>query len=89
MVTQTLQNSPFVVTVEEGMLMGGFGSAFLEAANELHLDSSKVHRIGIPDKFVEHQDRHEVLAELSLDAAGIAKTCREIANRAKLSQQVS
>ena len=89
MVKRTLTDSPFVVTVEEAMLMGGFGSAFLEAANEMRLDARKLHRIGIPDEFVEHQDRSEVLAELKLDAAGIAETCREVANQVKLQTELA
>ena len=81
MIKSALTDTGFVVTVEEAMLMGGFGSAFLEAANEMGLDARKLTRIGIPDKFVEHQDRNEVLAELKLDAAGIAETCRGVAAR--------
>ena len=87
MIKRAITNSEFVVTVEEAMLMGGFGSAVLEAANEMKLDASKVYRIGIPDEFVEHQDRHEVLAELKLDAVGIAETCREAAKQVKLNSQ--
>lgn len=89
MIRHSLTHSQFVVTVEEAMLMGGFGSAVLEAANEMKLDSSKVFRIGIPDEFVEHQDRSEVLAELKLDAAGIAETCRAAANQVKLNSQIA
>lgn len=77
MIRRAILESPFVVTVEEAMLMGGFGSAFLEAANEMRLDSQNVYRIGIPDRFVEHQSRSEVLNELALDVAGIAERCRE------------
>jgi 1-deoxy-D-xylulose-5-phosphate synthase len=84
MLRDAIENTGFVVTVEEAMLQGGFGSAVLEAANELGLDARKIHRIGIPDEFVQHADRHEVLAEMKLDAAGIAKTCREAAALLKL-----
>lgn len=78
MVRTALEETGFVLTVEEAMLMGGFGSAVLETANELGLDTRKIHRIGIPDEFVQHGDRHELLADLKLDAAGIAKTFRNI-----------
>jgi 1-deoxy-D-xylulose-5-phosphate synthase len=70
-----------VVTVEEGCLMGGFGSAVLEAASEMSLDTSRVRRLGIPDRFIEHAERGELLADLGLDAAGIASACRELAER--------
>ena len=61
--------------------MGGFGSAFLEAASDLGLDASRVRRAGLPDAFVEHGERGEILADLKLDTAGIAQTCREFAER--------
>ena len=72
---------PFVVTVEEGALMGGFGSAVLEAASDAGLDTSRVRRLGIPDRFIEHGERGELLADLGLDAAGIARACRQMAAR--------
>ena len=80
-IAKTLREMPFVITVEEAMLMGGFGSAVLELGQEMGIDCSRVHRIGIPDRFVEHGDRSELLAELKLDAAGIADTCRRLAGK--------
>ncbi len=77
MVKRCLTEFDFVVTVEEAMLMGGFGSAFLEEANNQRLSTVNVHRIGIPDEFVHHAQRHEVLADLKLDAAGVASVCRD------------
>ena len=61
--------------------MGGFGSAVLEAACDAGLDTSHVRRLGIPDRFIEHGDRGELLADLGLDAAGIARACRQMAAR--------
>lgn len=74
-----LERSPWVVTVEEAALAGGFGSAVLEAANEAGVESAHVRRLGIPDHYVEHGDREELLADLGIDTAGIVKTCRELA----------
>ncbi len=71
-----VRNCPFVLTVEEGQLMGGFGSAVLEAANNAGLETSHIRRLGIGDFYVEHGARSELLADLGLDAAGVAKTCR-------------
>jgi 1-deoxy-D-xylulose-5-phosphate synthase len=85
MVKDCLNDYDFVVTVEEAMLMGGFGSAFLETANALGLSASNVHRIGIPDQFIEHGDRGELLAELKLDPAGIADVCRNAQQNASVS----
>jgi 1-deoxy-D-xylulose-5-phosphate synthase len=80
-VERVLRECGFIVTVEEGCLMGGFGSAVLEAASELGEGTSRIRRLGIPDRFIEHGERNELLAELGLDAAGIAAACRELAER--------
>ena len=79
MVERALRECGFVVTVEEGCLMGGFGSAVLETACELGLDTSRIKRLGIPDRFIEHAERSELLADLGLDPTGIASACRELA----------
>lgn len=78
-IAKALREMPFVITVEEGMLAGGFGSAVLELGCRMQIDCSHVRQIGIPDRFVEHGDRSELLAELRLDTEGIAQTCRELA----------
>ncbi|MDA1051009.1 MAG: 1-deoxy-D-xylulose-5-phosphate synthase [Planctomycetota bacterium] len=77
-IEQSLADAKFLVTVEEGQLMGGFGSAVLEAINEAGLDATRVRRLGIPDQFTEHGTREELLAGLGLDAAGIATACCEL-----------
>lgn len=74
---RALREAQCVVTIEEGCLMGGYGSAVLEAASEMGLDTSRIVRLGIPDRFVEHGERNELLADLGLDAAGIARASRE------------
>ena len=76
-ILRAVAECPLVVTVEEGVLMGGFGSAVLEAASEAGLDTSRIRRLGIPDQFVEHGSRNELLADLGLDAAGIVRACRQ------------
>ncbi|WP_310627746.1 1-deoxy-D-xylulose-5-phosphate synthase [Limnohabitans sp.] len=59
-----------LVTVEEGAIMGGAGSAVLEALQDLKL-VKPVLLLGIGDVFTEHGDPVKLLAELGLDAAGI------------------
>jgi 1-deoxy-D-xylulose-5-phosphate synthase len=81
MVERAIRECSFVVTVEEGCLIGGFGSAVLEAASDMGLDTSRIKRLGIPDRFIEHGERSELLADLGLDSAGIASACRELAER--------
>ena len=72
---------PLVITVEEGALMGGFGSAVLEAVCDAGLSTGHFHRLGVPDRFVEHGERRELLAELGLDESGIVRTCLHLAGK--------
>jgi 1-deoxy-D-xylulose-5-phosphate synthase len=81
-----LRDTPLVVTVEEGALACGFGSAVLEAAEAAGVDTTNLKRLGIPDHFVEHGEREELLADLGLDAAGIARACREGARSQELAK---
>jgi 1-deoxy-D-xylulose-5-phosphate synthase len=73
---RAVEQLPLVVTVEEGTLEGGFGSALLEAANAAGLDTRHIIRLGLPDRFIEHAERAELLADLGLDVTGICKTVR-------------
>jgi 1-deoxy-D-xylulose-5-phosphate synthase len=78
---RAVEELPLVVTVEEGTLEGGFGSALLEAANSARLDTSHVLRLGLPDRFIEHGERGELLADLGLDVSGICATVRRALGR--------
>jgi len=60
-----------IVTVEENVLAGGFGSAVLEALAEAGLEDAAVHRIGMPDSFIEHGTAADQRRRLQLDAQGI------------------
>ncbi|WP_297031679.1 1-deoxy-D-xylulose-5-phosphate synthase [Thermogutta sp.] len=80
-ILSAIEESPVVITVEEGVLQGGFGSAVLEAANDAGLNTSHIKRLGIPDRFVEHAERGEQLADLGLDAQGIASACQQAVER--------
>ena len=76
-ILRALEELPLIVTVEEGTLQGGFGSAVLEAANGAGLDTRHVVRLGIPDRFIEHAERGELLAALGLDVDGICRAVRQ------------
>ena len=80
-ILKAIRECGFVITVEEAALAGGFGSAVLEAAADEGVDASAVRRLGIPDQFVEHGERDELLADLGMDVAGIVAKCREMAAR--------
>ena len=67
-----------IITVEDGTVVGGFGSAVLEFMNE-HNYHASVKIMGIPDRLVEHGTPKQLYAEIGLDANGIAETLREMA----------
>lgn len=69
-----------VLTVEEGVLAGGFGSGVLELFSDEGLVGLKTARMGIPDVFVEHGSRGELMADLGLTAEGIADRARALLN---------
>src|SRR5262249_9314621 len=80
-ILKAVEQLPAVVTVEEGTLEGGFGSAVLEAANSIGLDTRSIIRLGVPDHFVEHGERAELLTSLGLDVAGLCATMRTALGR--------
>ena len=77
------QNFENVITVEDGCLMGGFGSAVLEFAadNDYH---SKVKRLGIPDEVIEHGEQSELYRDCGYDAQGIAKAVHKLLESVKV-----
>jgi len=67
-----------VLTVEENVLQGGFGSAVLEIVQEKGLLSIWVKRLGIPDLFVEHGSQSLLRQSYGIDEEGIAKNVMEM-----------
>jgi 1-deoxy-D-xylulose-5-phosphate synthase len=67
-----------VLTVEENVLDGGFGSAVLELFQERGLSWVRVRRIGIPDRFVEHGQQETLRGMYSINKEGIAEEAREM-----------
>jgi 1-deoxy-D-xylulose-5-phosphate synthase len=68
-----------VITIEDGTVVGGFGSAILEFMNE-HGDKADVKIMGIPDRLVEHGSPKQLYDEIGIDANGIAETLRAMAS---------
>ncbi len=66
-----------VITVEDGCLPGGFGSAVLEFMADHHY-SAEVRRLGIPDSIVEHGEQPELHRECGYDADGIENAVLEM-----------
>ena len=84
---RALDETGFLLSVEESALMGGFGSALLEEINAANLPMRPFRRLGIPDEFVEHGERSELLAELGLDVDGIVNACHQLADRQRTTHQ--
>ncbi len=72
MLAKVAQDHAQLVTVEEGCIMGGAGSAVTEALQQLGL-VRPVLQLGLPDVFIEHGDHAQLLAAQGLDAEGIER----------------
>ncbi len=75
-ILRAVETLPLVITVEEGTLEGGFGSAVLEAANAAGLDTRNIVRAGLPDQFIEHGERAELLADCGLSVERLMELAR-------------
>jgi 1-deoxy-D-xylulose-5-phosphate synthase len=73
-----------IITVEDGILKGGFGSSVVEFMSDNGYSSTVV-RLGIPDYFVEHGTQDELIAVCGFDAEGIEKTIRKMVKKTKVS----
>ena len=67
----------FVITVEDGILRGGFGSAVIEFMSDSGFHG-EVRRLGIPDYFIEHGSQEELYRECGYDREGIELAVREM-----------
>jgi 1-deoxy-D-xylulose-5-phosphate synthase len=67
-----------IITVEENVLAGGFGSAVLEALAERAVADVSIRRLGINDMFVEHGSQAIIRRKYRLDADSIADAAREM-----------
>jgi len=70
-----------VITLEDGCIMGGFGSAVLEFMGDQGYQA-QVRRLGLPDRYVEHGTQAELYAENGYDAASIVACAVEMAAQA-------
>jgi 1-deoxy-D-xylulose-5-phosphate synthase len=76
LIRQIARVTGVIVTVEDNVVTGGFGSAVLEYINSQNLNWVKLLRLGFADKFVEHGKRSELLAHAGLTADGIAASIK-------------
>jgi 1-deoxy-D-xylulose-5-phosphate synthase len=77
-----------VITVEDGCIMGGFGSAVIEfmADQGYH---SQVSRLGIPDEYIHHGTQEELWADCGFDAHAIAQSVKKALSLKELSKNTS
>jgi len=74
LVAELARTHEALVTVEDGSIMGGAGSAVLESLQAAGLSSIPVLQLGLPDEFVEHGDQARLMAQCGLDAVGIEQS---------------
>ena len=70
------KNFSSILTIEEGSLEGGFGSAVLSYLTEIKYKGD-FYKLGIPDNFIEHGDRSELLDNLGLSSSKILQKIQE------------
>ena len=81
------QNFDKVITVEDGCIQGGFGSAILEfMADNNH--KAEVVRLGIPDKFINHGTQEELRSECGFDKAAILSAIEKLSTSKKVPQTI-
>jgi 1-deoxy-D-xylulose-5-phosphate synthase len=67
-----------IITVEENVLQGGFGSAVLELLSEKDITGVRIKRLGIPDEFVEHATQAQLRHQYGIDEEGIFRAVKEM-----------
>jgi len=77
MLARVLRSGHPVLTVEDHSLQNGFGAAVVEHAVSQRLPTGRLTLLGIPDRLIAHATRKQQLAEVGLDAAGIARSIRD------------
>jgi len=76
LVRQLAAEHDYLVTVEEGCIMGGAGAAVAEALAAQGI-VKPLQMLGLPDKFIDHGDPVKLLASVGLDATGITASIRQ------------
>jgi 1-deoxy-D-xylulose-5-phosphate synthase len=67
-----------VLTLEDNVITGGFGSAVLEIINQNKIKDVDIVVHGLPDRFIDHGTPEELYGELKMDGKGIASIVREM-----------
>lgn len=78
MLSEILSEGIPILTIEEAVLQGGFGSSILEYIHDKKASHIKVERMGIPDEFIEHGSVDALLEEIGLTKTQVAQTLRDL-----------
>jgi 1-deoxy-D-xylulose-5-phosphate synthase len=76
MIDEVVSTHKLIVTLEDNVISGGAGSAVSEYL-AVRGDSPDILHLGLPDRFIEHASREEILTECGLDARGIIDSVRK------------
>lgn len=82
---EVFQNHEKVITIEDGTIIGGLGSAVLDFMSRFNY-KAQVIKMGIPDQFVQHGSNKELYQELGLDTKGIVNIAKTLTSRKKTSR---
>ena len=80
------KNYSKIITVEDGCIQGGFGSAVLEFLADNNYKNITVKRLGIPDRFIEHGSQNQLWHECGYDANAILNAVRQFTDSAVLAE---
>lgn len=78
LITRLASKIPFMLTVEENVLQGGFGSGVIECLADAAITGSRVVRLGIPDTFVEHGSQQVLRSKYGIDTPAIVKAVMDM-----------
>ncbi|KGP91911.1 1-deoxy-D-xylulose-5-phosphate synthase [Pontibacillus chungwhensis BH030062] len=78
MLHDLMKQSMPLLTIEEAVLKGGFGSGVLEFAEENQYYNQVIHRMGVPDRFIEHGSVKELYKEIGLTSDNIVSKIKKI-----------
>ncbi|WP_071460081.1 1-deoxy-D-xylulose-5-phosphate synthase [Bacillus massilinigeriensis] len=81
MLTEILRDNLPILTIEEAVLQGGFGSFIMETAQELGFEGAIIDRMGIPDKFIEHGNVDSLLEEIGMTEKQVKLKIKKLAKQ--------
>ena len=80
LVRRLVNNNVPIITVEDHGLSGGFGAQVIDACNHAGIDTSRITRLGMPERWIRQGSRNEQLAEVGIDTNGIIRVIRKLCN---------